>query len=111
VAGRLNEAFAGAVVAGSFSIGNIIGPQTFQARDAPAYHPAKIAVLATQAAAAVVTFVLFLYYVWENRRRDARDGKRGRGHVEPEGTEVHVTKEEAWGGMRDKQNLRFRYVY
>jgi H+/gluconate symporter-like permease len=68
-AGHTKRAFASALVAGSFSVRNIIGPQTFQARDAPEYHPAKIAVLATQAAAAVLLFVLFLYYVWDNKRR------------------------------------------
>lgn len=41
-----------ALVSGSFSVGSIIRPQTFQTRDAPGYTPAKITVLATQAAAA-----------------------------------------------------------
>lgn len=48
-----------ALVSGTFSVGNIIRPQTFQARDAPGYIPAKITVLATQAAAAEVAAVLF----------------------------------------------------
>jgi len=109
--GQTKRAFASAAVAGSFSIGNIIGPQTFQARDAPAYHPAKIAVLATQAGAAVVIFVLYLYYVWENKRRHPRTGTSVLENIEQMATEVPVTKEEAWGGMTDKQNLRFRYVY
>ncbi|KAL9119074.1 MAG: hypothetical protein Q9187_004371 [Circinaria calcarea] len=109
-AGQSKRAFASATVAGSFSIGNIIGPQTFQARDAPNYHPAKIAVLATQAAAAVMTFVLYLYYVYENRRRDARIAKRSVGNTQQPPTEV-TTEAEAWGGKTDKQNMRFRYVY
>ena len=110
-AGQTKRAFASATVAGSFSIGNIIGPQTFQARDAPGYHPAKIAVLATQAAAAVVAFVLYLYYVWENKRRNARAGALILEDNEHTGSEAEVTEEEAWGGMTDKQNMRFRYVY
>jgi hypothetical protein len=32
--GATKRAFGAAIVTGSFSIGNIIGPQTFQARDA-----------------------------------------------------------------------------
>ncbi len=110
-AGHTKRAFASATIAGSFSIGNIIGPQTFQARDAPDYHPAKIAVLVTQAAAAVVTFLLYLYYVWENKRRSARNGICAVGNNEQLATEAQVTEEEAWGGLTDKQNLRFRYVY
>ncbi|KAJ5768780.1 hypothetical protein N7520_003339 [Penicillium odoratum] len=98
-AGHTKRAFASALIAGSFSVGNIIGPQTFQARDAPGYRPAKIIVLATQASAAVLTIVLFLYYCWENRRRDRR------GAV----TEA-IVDEVKWSGLTDKDNPQFRYV-
>ena len=111
-AGQTKRAFASATVAGSFSVGNIIGPQTFQARDAPGYRPAKVAVLATQGGAAVVTVGLFWFYVWENGRRGARLGAEAVGSNERlAATEAEVTEEEAWGGLTDKQNLRFRYVY
>ncbi|KAJ5875862.1 uncharacterized protein N7529_001446 [Penicillium soppii] len=100
-AGHTKRAFASALVAGSFSVGNIIGPQTFQARDAPEYHPAKIAVLATQAAAAFVSVVLFCYYKWQNRRRDQTEGPIDE-------TMIDETK---WAGLTDKQNPSFRYVY
>ncbi|KAJ5587984.1 uncharacterized protein N7459_003749 [Penicillium hispanicum] len=100
-AGHTKRAFASALVAGSFSVGNIIGPQTFQARDAPEYQPAKIAVLATQAGAAVLSVVLFLYYLWENRRRD-----QTRGSV----TESMID-ETKWAGLTDKENPHFRYAY
>ncbi|KAE8150481.1 major facilitator superfamily domain-containing protein [Aspergillus avenaceus] len=96
-AGHTKRAVASALVAGSFSVGNIIGPQTFQARNAPEYRPAKVAVLATQAAAGAGAFVLFLYYVWENRRRRSRCGDM----------EVEVK----WAGLTDRQNQWFRYVY
>ncbi|KFY26147.1 hypothetical protein V493_04242 [Pseudogymnoascus sp. VKM F-4281 (FW-2241)] len=43
VGGHTKRSVAAALIAGSFSIGNIIGPQTFQAGDAPGYRPAKIA--------------------------------------------------------------------
>lgn len=44
VAGHTKRPFAMALLAGSFNVGNIIGPQTFQARDAPQYIPAKVTV-------------------------------------------------------------------
>ena len=110
-AGQTKRALASAVVAGSFSVGNIIGPQTFQARDAPDYHPAKIAVLATQAAAAVVAFVLYLYYSWQNQRRNAWSRSDAVGNGEHLVSEAQVTEEEAWGGLTDKQNLHLRYIY
>lgn len=103
-AGYTKRAFASALVAGSFSVGNIIGPQTFQAKDAPEYRPAKIAVLATQAAAAGVAVALFVYYVWENKRRDARKAVSGEMYDD-------ASNETAWAGLTDKENKSFRYVY
>lgn len=113
-AGYTKRAFASATVAGSFSIGNIIGPQTFQDRDAPEYRPAKIAVLATQAAAGLMAVVLYMYYMWENKRRDARDARSGSADSSTKGAAPetgNTTEVEAWGGMTDKENLKFRYVY
>ncbi|KAG0645306.1 Thiamine pathway transporter THI73 [Hyphodiscus hymeniophilus] len=97
-AGHTKRAMSAAIIAGSFSIGNIIGPQTFQAKDAPGYHPAKITVLATQGAGAVVAFVLFLYYVWANKRKDR---KQFAENVEANN----------WENRTDKENETFRYVY
>lgn len=81
----------------------MIGPQTFQARDAPDYHPAKIAVLATQVACIGTTVALFLYYVWQNKRRSRA------GLVEA--TEGEFLDREMWADKTDRENKRFRYVY
>ncbi|KAI9805759.1 MAG: hypothetical protein M1833_005252 [Piccolia ochrophora] len=109
-AGHTKRAFASAAVAGSFSVGNIIGPQTFQARDAPDYHPAKVAVLATQAGAAVVAVILFLYYYWANKKRGAETGL-GPNQAEEVNAQHSSSETEAWGGLTDKENRNFRYVY
>ncbi|KAH0601497.1 hypothetical protein MHUMG1_00373 [Metarhizium humberi] len=100
-AGATKRAFAAAIISGSFSLGNIIGPQTFQARDAPDYHPAKLAVMGTQAGCAVTTFVLFLYYVWANKRRNDRSKE----------TEEQFLSPEVWATLTDKENKHFRYTY
>jgi nitrogen regulatory protein PII-like uncharacterized protein len=100
-AGYTKRAFASAAVAGFFCVG--IGPQTFQARDAPEYRSAKISVLATQTAAAVLAVVLFAYYVKENRRRERLQNSSG--------GEDQISDEAAWGGLTDKENKSFRYVY
>lgn len=102
-AGHTKRVMASALVAGSFSIGNIIGPQTFQAKDAPTYKPAKITVLATQAAAAAVTAGLFLYYVMANKRKDRRQAV-----VESDSEQSEANK---WVNQTDKENDTFRYVY
>jgi MFS family permease len=104
VSGATKRAFAAAVVSGSFSIGNIIGPQTFQAKDAPGYRPAKLAVMGTQAGCAVVTVALYVYYRWQNQRRD-----RGQGEVRV-GEESFMSKD-AWNTGTDREDAGFRYSY
>lgn len=105
VSGHTKRSVAAALIAGSFSIGNIIGPQTFQARDAPRYYPAKIAVMSTQAGGAVVAIVLFGYYVWANKQKDKRQA------VE-EGLSSSAGNEKIlWENLTDKDNANFRYVY
>ncbi|KAK7180289.1 hypothetical protein DPSP01_009451 [Paraphaeosphaeria sporulosa] len=101
IAGATKRTFCAAVVSGSFSIGNIIGPQTFQARDAPEYRPAKYAVLGTQAGCAFVTFTLFLYYFAMNRKRKVIEAS----------VEEQYMDREVWERLTDKENPRFRYVY
>lgn len=106
VAGTTKRAFSLTLISGSFSVGNIIGPQTFQAKDAPQYIPAKIAVLATQAAGALVAIVLFAYYVWENKRRDKADqGQTVKSDA------ASSDSEGDWANLTDRENKSFRYVY
>ncbi|KAH6900565.1 major facilitator superfamily domain-containing protein [Thelonectria olida] len=102
-AGGTKRAFAAAVVSGSFSIGNIIGPQTFQAKDAPDFRPAKLAVMGTQAGCALTTFTLFLYYFCANNRR-GNPGKDVEAH------DAYLSSER-WAGMTDKENRDFVYTY
>ena len=100
MAGHTKRVVSVALVAGSFSVGNIIGPQTFQAKDAPDYLPAKITVLAAQAAAALMAGLLALYYVMANRGKE----KAVVGSVEQD--ERHL-----WKDLTDRENKAFRYVY
>ncbi|KAK0736461.1 major facilitator superfamily domain-containing protein [Apiosordaria backusii] len=102
IAGPTKRAFAAAIISGSFSLGNIIGPQTFQDRDKPHYRPAKLAVMGTQAGCALVTFTLFLYYVWQNKKRNNRADKEN---------EDAFMSPEVWARMTDKENKGFRYSY
>jgi hypothetical protein len=99
--GATKRAFAVAIVARSFSLGNIIGPQTFQARDAPEYRPAKLTVLCTLSGCALTTFTLFLYYVWSNKRRASAKNA----------TEEAYMSLEMWSTMTDRENKMFRYSY
>ncbi|KAK1961163.1 major facilitator superfamily transporter [Colletotrichum sublineola] len=98
--GATKRAFAAAIISGSFSLGNIIGPQTFQAKDAPEYRPAKIAVMGTQAGCALVTLALYAYYRIENKRRGAIK----------QSEDAYMTPE-VWQSMTDRENKSFRYTY
>lgn len=100
-AGATKRAFAFAVVSGSFSIGNIIGPQTFQDSDAPEYRPAKLAVMGTQAGCAFVTVCLFAYYKWANKKRSDRSKE----------TEESFMSPDVWSTLTDRENKQFRYSY
>lgn len=104
VAGQTKRSFSMSLISGAFSIGNIIGPQTFQARDAPDYLPAKIAVLATLAGGAFVSCVLFVYYKLVNRQRERRASSDTGGAMDG-------SLEEKWANLTDRQNLAYRYVY
>ncbi|KAL0633011.1 hypothetical protein Q9L58_008073 [Maublancomyces gigas] len=94
IAGHTKRSIATSLVAGAFSIGSIIGPQTFQARDAPNYYPAKIAVLATQAGAALFAVFLRLYYGWQNSLKEKRSQELS------EHQDDHVSDDFKWGNCK-----------
>jgi len=102
VAGHTKRACSTALIAAAFGVGNIIGPQTFQARDAPRYIPAKVTVLATQGAGAMLAAVLFAYYQWANARKDRGDQAEDR---------LEMSDEAKWASVTDKESRGFRYVY
>ena len=100
-AGHTKRAFVSAALNAAFAVGNIIGPQTFKARDAPQYEPAKVALVCCWAVSVALALVLVVYYVLVNRSRNKKEGA--------ENTEISESK--AFAGLTDKQNLSFRYQY
>ena len=101
VAGHTKRPFAMGFVSAGFALGNLIGPQTFQAKDAPDYTPARVTVLATLVAGALMSVLIYLYYRVVNAQRD------GRAQARPDDLGV----DEKWGNLTDKENRSFRYVY
>jgi hypothetical protein len=100
--GHTKRSFSTTLMAFSFGVGNIIGPQTFRAQDAPQYLPAKITVLATQCAGAVLAVALFGYYTWSNSRR---------AHTRS-ATQCDVSSsDEDVNDVTDRKDPNFRYVY
>lgn len=95
-AGHTKKVTMNAILLMSFCLGNILGPLSFQDKDAPDYIPAKITILAVSVVACMFTGVLMGYYAWENRRRE-------RLH---EGKEL---KDQEFLDLTDRENLNFRY--
>lgn len=101
VAGHTKRSCATTVLNAASAIGNIIGPQTFQAKDVPGYQPAKLTLVVFQCAVIFLAVLMFLYYKKTNRTRDEiceRDGE-------------DLSEAKAFSGLTDKQNLGFRYAY
>jgi predicted MFS family arabinose efflux permease len=103
-AGHTKRALVTAMMNAAFALGNIVGPQTFQAKDAPGFAPARISLVCTWAASGVLAIVLVSYYVWENGRRDRADP-----NAIVEGDDISEAR--AFAGLTDKQNKQFRYTY
>ncbi|PSK54098.1 High-affinity nicotinic acid transporter [Elsinoe australis] len=101
-AGQTKRPVAMSLVAAAFNMGSVIGPQTFQARDAPEYIPAKITIMVTVCSGALTAILLMFYYKWQNARRDRLYGK-----IEERGV---ATDDEKWANLTDWENKSFRYV-
>lgn len=122
------------MMSGAFAIGNICAPYAVQRKDAPRFQTGKNVLMATKAGAIGILCVLGTYYVWSNRRRDAKYGKVVKPDSEGSMTSVGedegslgdvVTntnsmsttrtttgeREEVWENLTDRERKSFRYVY
>ena len=86
-----------AIVLMSFCVGNIIGPETFAANDAPQYIPAKMTIVIVLSFSMLITLVLMFLNSRENKRRDRQ------GHVE-------MPRNYEFMDLSDKENMNFRYL-
>ncbi len=100
-AGHTKRALVTAMMNASFALGNIIGPQTFRAKDAPTFKPARISLVCTWASSIAIALILVTYYVFENRRREKLYGPP------PE----EISEAQGFAGLTDKENTDFRYTY
>jgi MFS family permease len=95
IAGHTKKVCMNAILLMSFCLGNIIGPLTFRQEDSPDFIPAKITIIAACGVAAGLAMCLRLYYMWENKRRDAKGEGRTVG--------------EEFADLTDRENGTFRY--
>ncbi|KAK2595279.1 hypothetical protein QQS21_006994 [Conoideocrella luteorostrata] len=104
--GYTKKVAANAAVAISFSIANIIGPQTFRKEHAPQYLPAKITVFGVCGGAMLVTVLLRILYGWRNKQTEA--ARREELEAIDRGDANATVVEEK---MTDRTNPAFVYVY
>ena len=111
--GYTKRVTASSAIAVAFSIANIIGPLTFQAKDSPEYLPARVTVFVVCGASIVVTIGLRLLYGARNRRTAAareQTGELGSGSSSSGGGGGDSSAVEV-RDMTDRENPVFRYVY
>ena len=91
-----------------YSVGNLIGPQTYTVKDAPGYVPAKITMIAMFGAAAVCLMGIgAAHYVWNKK-----NGLLGMRDVDAvEGGRKEDDDHEDLTDLTDKQRTNFRYPY
>jgi hypothetical protein len=75
--GHTKKVTINAIILAAYGASNIIGPLTFTGSTAPAYIPAKVAIMATLALAVVTALILRLLYHLDNKRRAARVADQG----------------------------------
>ncbi|KAI0841437.1 MFS general substrate transporter [Hypoxylon sp. FL0890] len=106
IAGRTKKTMMSTATFVGYCVGNMIGPQIFQAKDAPRYIPGIVACAVCLAVQTIVVFIWRHLLVTRNRRLDQRM------------REVGITEEDRLKGgeelgeqdCTDLQNPYFRYV-
>lgn len=100
-AGHSKKATVNAILLVGYCVGNVIGAQTFRAKDAPEYVPAKVVIVVMNCISILMTLLLMFVNVRENKKRD----KEGIKDATPEQLAEIQSQD-----LTDKQNRFFRYA-
>ncbi|KAG5357969.1 putative transporter [Yarrowia sp. B02] len=98
--GHTKKVTVNAILLIGYCVGNIIGPQTFRAKDAPMYVPAKVSMVVLFCIAIALNGVLLWVNIVENKWREKNDPKPTPEELE----RVQLLD------LTDKQNRYFRYA-
>lgn len=100
VSGHSKKTTVNATVFLAYCVANIVGPQVFIAKQAPAYTTGYNSILAFEVVAIICMLAYMVGCMIENRIRDKR-----------EGTHVEVTIDTQLDDLTDYEKKGFRYVY
>jgi len=101
VAGSTKKAAVSTIFLIGYCIGNIIGPQTFQGKEAPNYPTAKAILLAAFIVGTLCIISIIIIYKMRNNSRDKAREAMGDKYLVPENIE--------FADLTDKENPEFRY--
>ncbi|BFZ59824.1 Allantoate permease [Saitoella coloradoensis] len=102
VAGYTKKTTVNAINLIGYCVGNLIGPQTFRAKDAPAYTPAKVTIVVCWGVSCFVLYAIRWLNARENKRRDEERDAAGDAYVS--------LKNHEFMDLTDFENRDFRYV-
>ncbi|OAL47063.1 MFS general substrate transporter [Pyrenochaeta sp. DS3sAY3a] len=102
VAGSTKKITVSVIGTIAYTIGNIISPQTFQARDAPRYLPAKVSIVILYFLITCDLVLMRWVFVRRNRVREAEKSARG--------DEWKVEENHEFLDLTDLENREFRYA-
>ncbi|KAF2011400.1 MFS transporter [Aaosphaeria arxii CBS 175.79] len=102
VAGSTKKITVSVIGTIAYTVGNIISPQTFQARDAPRYLPAKISIVILYFLITVDLFIMRWLFVRRNKERDQER--------ETQGDSYKVEENHEFFDLTDLKNREFRYA-
>ena len=105
IAGHSKKVTVNAITLVSFALGNILGTQTFQQKQAPGYISGKISIVATLAALCLVVVVMRLYNDWLNKKNEKKLADMG------EEEKVELREKMAFADQTDRRNPFFRYTH
>ncbi|KAJ8522714.1 hypothetical protein ONZ45_g758 [Pleurotus djamor] len=108
--GHTKKSTINALTLTAFSLGNIIGTEIFQPKDAPAYIPGKIAIMSLLGGQLIISFVLRYINLYLNKQKRAKVTllKEQNGW-----TDADIRRERerhAFMDLTDKQNPYFVYT-
>ncbi|OQE12849.1 hypothetical protein PENFLA_c061G00751 [Penicillium flavigenum] len=103
VAGFTKKSTVSGLMFAAYCVGNIVGPQFFIPSEEPAYPTGIKASMSGLAFGMFFLICLYVYYVWENRRRDRQFGTPGQM------TETEELQDEL-SNKTDREIGSFRYM-
>ncbi|EPQ59297.1 MFS general substrate transporter [Gloeophyllum trabeum ATCC 11539] len=110
ISGHTKKVTVNALTLVSFSIGNIIGTETFQAKDAPSYIPGKLSIMILLAIEFFLCFLMRWINVRENRKKRLGLEELKRINEWSDEDMAKDRERHAFWDMTDKQNPYFTYT-